>query len=198
MLLSSARGTSTRTSPWSVAGRARTSCDLSQNYWLVPFLWSGRLNIISVDSSGNPIQGTPITLTIHNPAPLDTWLTGNFERVFGDDPQALAAFEADLYPTNQTMTVSGEGRLSVVLNQTSLVPPLITIDAGGVSLSGNFTFAPVFVNSTIGSVPNSLNGTVFERQRHHSAVVLQHAPGQPGIPSYLHVDRISHQRSWSS
>ena len=55
------------------------------------------------------IPSTPITLTIHNPAPLDTSLTSNFERVFGDDPQALRAFEADLYPTNQTMTVSGEG-----------------------------------------------------------------------------------------
>jgi len=103
-----------------------------------------------------------ISLTISNPAPLDTWLTGNFGHVFGDDPQALAAFEADLYPTNQTMTVSGEGSVSVVLNQTSLVPPLITVDAGRVSLSGNFTFAPVFVNDTLGSVPNSLNGTVFD------------------------------------
>jgi len=138
------------------------TCDLAQNYWLVPFLWSGRLNLVSVDSSGNPAPSTPITLTIYNPAPLDAWLTSNFEHVFGDDPQALAAFEADLYPTNQTMTVSGEGKLSVVLNQTSLAPPLITIDAGGVPLSGNFTFAPVFVNSTIGSVPNSLNGTVFD------------------------------------
>ena len=138
------------------------ACNLTENYWLVPFLWSGRLNIVSVDSTGNPVAGTPITLTIHNPSPLDTWLTGNFERVFGDDPQALAAFQADLYPTNQTMAVSGAGMLSVVLNQTSLVPPVITIAAGGVSLSGNFTFAPVFVNSTVGSVPNSLNGTVFD------------------------------------
>ena len=75
----------TMTGCWS----SENSCELSQNYWLVPFLWSGRLNVVSVDSSGNPIQGTPITVTIHNPAPLDTWLTGNFEHVFGDDPQAL-------------------------------------------------------------------------------------------------------------
>ena len=136
-------------------------CDLSQNYSLVPFLWNGRLSIVSVDSSGNLMQSTPITLTIQNPAPLDTWLTSNFERVFGDDPQALGAFEADLYPTSQTMTITGEGRLSVILNQTSLVPPLISITAGGASLSGDFTFTPVLVNGTIASVPNSLNGTVL-------------------------------------
>ena len=59
------------------------------------------------------------------------------------------------------MTVSGEGRLSVILNQTSLVPPLISITAGGASLSGNFTFTPVLVNGTIASVPSSLNGTVL-------------------------------------
>ena len=142
--------------------QSEDACDLSQNYWLVPFLWSGRLNIISVDSGGNPLQGAPITLTIRNPAPLDPWLTRNFEEVFGNDQQALRAFEADLYPTNQTMTISGEGRISVVLNQTSLVPPLVSITAGGTSLSGNFTFSPVFVNDTLGSVPNSLNGTVFD------------------------------------
>ncbi len=75
------------------------------------------------------MQGTLITVTIYNPAPLDTWLTGNFERVFGNDPQALAALLADLYPANQTMTVSGEAKLSVILNQTSLLPPLISIIA---------------------------------------------------------------------
>ena len=136
-------------------------CDLNQNYSLVPFLWNGRLNIVSVDSNGNLIRSTPIALTIHNPSPLDTSLTSNFGRVFGDDPQALRAFEADLYPTNQTMTVSGEGTLSVILNQTSLVPPLISITAGGASLSGNFTFTPVLVNGTIASVPSSLNGSTL-------------------------------------
>ena len=137
------------------------TCDLTQNYWLVPFLWSGRLNVVSVDSNGMVMPSTPITLTVHNPAPLDSWLTDNFERVFGEDPQALGAFEADLYTTSQTMTISGQGRLNIVLNQTSLVPPIISIAAGGASLSGNFTFTPVFVNSTITSVPDSLNGTIF-------------------------------------
>jgi len=136
-------------------------CNAKQNYWLMPFLWSGRVNIVSVDSSGNPIPGTPVSLTIHNPSPLDIWLTDNLKRVFGGDPQALKAFEADLYPTNQTMTFSGLGKLSLLLNQTSLVPPQISITAGGNSLAGNFTFVPTFVNSTIMSIPNSLNGTVF-------------------------------------
>jgi hypothetical protein len=136
-------------------------CDLDQNYWLVPFLWNGRLSIISVDSNGNEIPSTPISLTIHNPAPLDTSLTRNFERVFGDDPQALRSFEADLYPTNETMTIGGEGRVSVILNQTSLDPPLISITAGGASVSGDFTFTPVLINGTIASVPNSLNGTTL-------------------------------------
>jgi hypothetical protein len=136
-------------------------CDLAQNYWLMPFLWSGRVNIISVDSSGILIPGTPISLMIHNPSPLDDWLTGSFDHVFGNDSQALKAFEADLYPTNQTMTFSGSGKLSVLLNQTSLVPPQISVTAGGISLGGNFTFIPMFVNSTITSIPNSLNGTVF-------------------------------------
>ncbi|MDA4131685.1 MAG: hypothetical protein OK454_00970 [Thaumarchaeota archaeon] len=136
-------------------------CDLNQDYWLVPFLWNGRLNTISVDSNGNAIPSTPISLTIHNPAPLDTSLISNFERVFGDDHQALRAFETDLYPTNETMTIGGEGRLGVILNQTSLVPPLISITAGGDSLSGNFTFTPILVNGTIASVSNSLNGTTL-------------------------------------
>ena len=135
-------------------------CDLNQNYSLVPFLWSGRLNIVSVDSNGNAIGNTQISLTIWNPAPLDTWLTSNFEHIFADDPQALRAFAEDLYPTNQTMRINGTGRLSIVLNQTSLVPPLITITSGGTSLSGNFTFTPVFMNSTIASVSDVLNGTI--------------------------------------
>src|SRR5712691_10919547 len=42
-------------------------CDLRQNYWLVPFLWNGRLNIVSVDSNGNPMPSTPVTVTIYNP-----------------------------------------------------------------------------------------------------------------------------------
>jgi hypothetical protein len=134
-------------------------CDLSQNYWLVPFLWNGKLNVVSVDSNGSPIPNTPITLSIQNPAPLDAWLTGSFEQVFGNDKQALRAFEADLYATNQTMSLSGSGRLSVWLNQTSLSPPLITITAGGVSLGGTFNFVPTYVNSPIASVPNSVDGT---------------------------------------
>lgn len=158
------------------------ACDLSQNYWLVPFLWSGRLSIVSVDSGGDSLQGTPITLTIHNPAPLDGWLIGNFEGVFGNDAQALRAFEADLYPTNQTMTISGEGRLSVILNQTSLLPPSISISVGGVSLSGNFTFSPVFINETIGSIPGSLNGTVFEA---NATIPLWAYDMVPGSLAYL-------------
>ncbi len=106
-------------------------------------------------------QTSPISITIHNPSPLNQWLTASFEHVFGNDSQALRAFEADLYPTNQTMTFNAEGKLSVLLNQSSLSPPQISITAGGVSLSGNFTFVPTFVNSTILSVPNSINGTVF-------------------------------------
>ena len=81
--------------------------------------------------------------------------------MFGSDRQAVKAFEADLYPTDQTMSFSGSGRLGVWLNQTSLSPPLISITAGGVSLAGNFTFVPTFVNSTIASIPNSLNSTVY-------------------------------------
>jgi hypothetical protein len=137
------------------------ACDLRQNYWLVPFLWNGRVNIVSVDSSGNQAPNTSLSLTIHNPTPLDGWLTANFGHVFGVDRQALAAFEEDLYPTNHTMTFGGQGKLSVLLNQTSLSPLQISITANGVSLSGNFTFVPTFVNSTIKSVPNSFNGTIF-------------------------------------
>ena len=134
---------------------------LAKNYWLVPSLWSGRLNIVSVDSQGNMIPSTPLSITIQNPSPLDGWLTSNFEHVFGDDPQALHAFEKDLYPTNQTMTFTGQGSLSILLNQTSIVPPEISITAGGVTQSGNFTFVPVFVNNTIMSVPDAFNGTVL-------------------------------------
>jgi len=136
-------------------------CGLRQNYWLVPFLWNGRVNIVSVDSNGIRIPNTPVTLGIQDPTPLDSWLTSNFERVFGNDKQAFAAFEDDLYPTNQTMSFSGSGKLSVWLNQTSLSPPSITITAGGVSLGGIFTFVPTYVNGPIASVPNSVNGTVF-------------------------------------
>ncbi|MDG7016411.1 MAG: hypothetical protein JRM82_03445, partial [Nitrososphaerota archaeon] len=136
---------------------------LDKNYWLVPFLWSGRVNVVSVGSDGNPVNNTPISITIHNPSPLDDWLTSNFEHVFGDDPQAIRAFQEDLYPTNRTVTFTGAGggTLSLLLNQTSLVPPEISITAGGVTQSGRFTFVPVFVNSTIVSVPNAFNGTVF-------------------------------------
>jgi hypothetical protein len=137
------------------------ACDLRRAYWLVPFLWSGRLNIVSVGSNGKPTPNTPISLTIQNPSPLDEWLTGNFVRVFGNDPAALRAFQEDLYPTNHSMTLSGMGRLSLTLNQTSLVPPQISIAAGGATLAGSFDFTPTFVNSAIMSVPNSLNGTVF-------------------------------------
>lgn len=59
------------------------------------------------------------------------------------------------------MTFGCERKLSVLLNQTSLSPSVISIIAGGVSLSGNFTFVPTFVNSTIMSVPNSLSDTIF-------------------------------------
>src|SRR3989441_2076058 len=107
------------------------------------------------------MPSTPIAVTIHNPAPLDDWLTGAFERVFRSDAQALKSFEADLYPTDPTMSFTGSGRLGVWLNQTSLSPPTISITTGGVSLAGNFTFVPTFVNGTIASVPNSLNGTVY-------------------------------------
>ena len=137
------------------------ACTLKQPYWLVPFLWSGRLNIVSVDSSGYPVPSTPISLTIQNPSPLDDWLTGNFEQVFGSDHAALRAFKEDLYPTNQSMTFTGTGVLSLVLNQTSLVPPQISLTAGGTMSTGTFDFTPTLVDSTIMSVPNSLNGTVF-------------------------------------
>ncbi len=139
-----------------------SACDLRQSYWLVPFLWNGRLNIVSVDANGNRVSGTPISLTISNPSPLDGWLVNGFEQVFGNDRQALSAFEADLYPTNQTLAFSGSGRLSVWFNQTSLSPPMVTITAGSSSLSGRFTFVPVLVNSsTIASIPNSLTGSVY-------------------------------------
>jgi hypothetical protein len=134
---------------------------LKKNYWLVPFLWSGRLNVVSVASDGNVLPNTPISVTIQNPSPLDRWLTSNFEHVFGNDSQALRSFQEDLYPTNEIMTFSGKGSLSILLNQTSLVPPQISVAAGGIILSGNFTFAPTFVNSTIMSVPNSFNGTIY-------------------------------------
>ena len=137
------------------------ACDLKQSYWLVPFLWSGRLNIVSVGLDGNVLPSTPISVTIENPSPLDQWLTSNFEHVFGNDPQAIRAFQEDLYPTNGAMTFSGEGSRSIVLNQTSLLSPGITITAGGVISSGNFTFTPTFVDTAIKSVPNSLNGTVY-------------------------------------
>jgi hypothetical protein len=141
--------------------KQENACDLKQSYWLIPFLWSGKLNVVSVSSDGSVLSSTPISVTIRNPSPLDQWLTSNFERVFGTDPQALRAFQDDLYPTNETMTFTGKGSLSIQLNQTSLVPPLMTITAGGVTLSGNFTFVPTFVNSTIMSVPDSLNGAIF-------------------------------------
>ncbi|MDG7011774.1 MAG: hypothetical protein JRN17_01630 [Nitrososphaerota archaeon] len=134
---------------------------LKEDYWMVPFLWNGKVNVVSVGSNGEVLSNTPISITMHNPSPLDDWLTSNFEHVFGDDPQALRAFQEDLYPTNRTMTFTGEGTLSLLLNQTSLVPPEISITAGGVTQSGNFTFVPVFVNSTVMSVPDAFNGTVF-------------------------------------
>ena len=137
------------------------ACTLKQPYWLVPFLWSGKLNIASVDSSGNPVPSTPISLTIQNPSPFDDWLTGNFEQVFGSDHAALQAFKEDLYPTNQSMTFTGTGELSLVLNQTSLVPPQISLAAGSTLSTGTFDFTPTRVDSAIMSVPNSLNGTVF-------------------------------------
>ncbi len=136
-------------------------CDLRQNYWLVPFLWNGRLNIVSVDSSGNEVPDTPITVTTVNPAPLATWLINNFKPIFGNDSQAIKAFEADLYPTNQTTSFSGNGRLSIWFNETSLAPPKVSITAGGVLLTGNFTFVPTFVDSPIASFQNSFNRTVF-------------------------------------
>jgi hypothetical protein len=139
----------------------QNACDLKRNYWLVPFLWNGRVNVVSVDPSGNMVPSTPISVTITNPSPFDQWLTSSFEHVFGNDSRALRAFQEDLYPTNRTMTLSGEGSLSILLNQTSLVPPQISITVGGVTLSGNFTFVPTFVNSTIASVPNPFDGTVF-------------------------------------
>ncbi|MDG7016148.1 MAG: hypothetical protein JRM82_02105, partial [Nitrososphaerota archaeon] len=134
---------------------------LDKNYWLVPFLWSGRVNVVPVGSNGNILPNTPLSITIQSPSPLDQWLTSNFEHVFGDDPQALRAFQEDLYSTNRTMTVAGEGTLSLLLNQTSLVPPEISITAGGVTRSGSFTFVPVFVDSTVMSVPDAFDGTVF-------------------------------------
>ncbi|MDG7016212.1 MAG: hypothetical protein JRM82_02430, partial [Nitrososphaerota archaeon] len=137
------------------------ACTLKQPYWLVPFLWSGRLNIVSVDASGNLVPSTPMSLTIQNPSPLDDWLAGNFQQVFGGDPAALRAFEEDLYPTNQSMTFTGTGVLSLVLNQTSLVPPQISLTAGSTMSTGTFDFTPTLVDSAIMSVPNSLNGTVF-------------------------------------
>lgn len=137
------------------------ACTLKQPYWLVPFLWSGRLNIVSVDSSGNPVPSTPISLTIQNPSPLDDWLISNFQQVFGSDSAALRAFKADLYPTNQSMIFTGTGVLSLVLNQTSLVPPQISLTAGSTLSTGTFDFAPTLVDSAIMSVPNSLNGTIF-------------------------------------
>ena len=142
---------------WSHEG----GCYLKQYYWLVPFLWSGRVNKVAVGSDGNVTPTTPLSVTIHNPSPLDQWLVGGFEHVFGDDPQAVRSFEADLYPTNQTMTFNGTGELNLLLNQTSLVPPQISITAGDATTSGNFTFVPVFVNSAAMSVPNSFNGTIF-------------------------------------
>jgi hypothetical protein len=135
-------------------------CYLRENYWLVPFLWSGRLNIVSVDANGSVLPSTTLSITIHNPSPLDDWLTSKFVHVFGNDPTALKAFQEDLYPTNQTMTFSGQGTMSFLLNQTSLVPPQISITSGGVTQTGNFTFVPTFVNSTITSISNSLNGTI--------------------------------------
>ena len=117
-----------------------------------------------------------------NPSPLDQWLIASFEHAFGNDPQVLRAFEADLYPTNQTMTFSGEGKLIMLLNQTSLSPPQISITAGRVSLSGNFTFVPTFVNSTIVSVPNSLNSTVFNA---NAAIPLWSYNMVKGILAYL-------------
>jgi len=80
------------------------------------------------------------------------------------------------------MTFSGEGKLSVLLNQTSLSPPLISITAGGVSLNGNFTFFPTLVNSTIASVPNSLNGRVFQANAPIPLLVVQRDPGLLGLP----------------
>ena len=139
----------------------QTGYTLSKNYWLVPFLWSGRVNVVSVGANGETLPHTPISVTIQNPSPLDRWLTSIFEHVFGDDPQALRAFQEDLYPTNQIMTFTGKGTLSLLLNQTSLSPPWISISAGGASLGGNFTFVPAYVSSKIVSVPNSLNGTIF-------------------------------------
>ena len=134
---------------------------LKMNYWLVPFLWSGRVNVVSVGSSGQSLPDTLISITVQNPSPLDQWLTSNFVHVFGDDPQTLRAFQEDLYLTNQTMTFTGKGALSLLFNQTSLVPPRISITAGGVKQSGNFTFVPVLVNSTIMSAPDAFTGPVY-------------------------------------
>ena len=137
------------------------ACDLKQSYWLVPFLWSGKLNVVSVGSDGSILPSTPVSVTIENPFPLDHLLISDFEQAFVNDPQALRAFQEDLYQTNGSMAFSGRGSLSVLLNQTSLVPPQITITAGGLTSSGNFTFVPTLVDTAIASVAGSINGTVY-------------------------------------
>ena len=38
---------------------------LDRNYWLVPFLWSGKVNVVSVNSYGDILPSTPISITIH-------------------------------------------------------------------------------------------------------------------------------------
>ena len=166
-------------------------CDLNQNYSLVPFLWNGRLNIVSVDSNGNAIPSTPISLTINNPAPLDTWLIGNFERVFGDDPQALRAFEADLYPTNQTMTISGEGRLERHPEPDEPRSPSDFHNSGRRFALRELHLHPSSRERYHCFCPELPERDDLERERYDPPLVVQHGSGQPGIPSNRYDGRLS-------
>jgi hypothetical protein len=119
------------------------------SYFYEPIYYNGYL-IFDLSGNANPADDN-VSVMSYNPSPLDPYLIGEAEGVFGNDSQAVADFQLDLYPANATTVLqpveASNGVYVFLVNQTNLATyeaygqPYYVISITGKDVpGGNFTY----------------------------------------------------------
>jgi len=146
------------------AGSYRTAL-FNASYLYEPVKYDG---VLAFRFYNNQLGGPPdttanVTITAHNPSPINVYLVGVVKARFGNDPAVLRAFSRDLYPSNYTQELKQEvrntnGTIVYLVNQTNyaLLPPspgaalpwfAVTISSQNLGLSFSYSPNPPFLTN---------------------------------------------------
>jgi hypothetical protein len=109
------------------AGSNRTSL-FNTSYLYEPVKYDGELVFHFYNQEGKPDTTANVTITAHNPSPINVYLIDVVKSKFGNDTAVLNAFSQDLYPSNYTQQLkqavpNTNGTIVYFINQTNYAMP---------------------------------------------------------------------------